>query len=248
MFSSEDRDQIRSALVEMAGADPRIVAAAAVGSSASGGDRWSDLDLTFGVADAVPVEKVLTDWTETVVSTFGAVVLFDLPHDSVIYRVFLLPGILQVDLSFAPASEFGALGPRFQLLFGEALERPLTPPSSPDNVFGLGVHHIVRARICVERGRLWQAEYWIHEARDQALTLACLRRGLQSTYGRGFDDLPQEVRDRMSNALVQSLAVSELRRALEVVASGLLEEGNGVADGAPGVLRILEGVEQPAPG
>ena len=40
------------------------VAGAAVGSLAvDGGDRFSDLDLTFGIADDVPVTAALDDWT-----------------------------------------------------------------------------------------------------------------------------------------------------------------------------------------
>ena len=44
----------------------RVVAAAAVGSlAADSGDRFSDLDLTFGIADHVPVAAVLNGWTCT---------------------------------------------------------------------------------------------------------------------------------------------------------------------------------------
>ena len=63
MFAVEDRERVRSRLIARARSDPRLVAAAAIGASAGEGDRWSDLDLTFGVADAAPVEDVLTDWT-----------------------------------------------------------------------------------------------------------------------------------------------------------------------------------------
>ena len=55
MFSIEDRNRIRGLLVEKARADPIIVSAALVGSTVTGGDRWSDLDLTFGVARGVPI-------------------------------------------------------------------------------------------------------------------------------------------------------------------------------------------------
>ena len=124
MFSVEDRERIREMLVARARSDSRLVAAAAIGASAGGGDRWSDLDLTFCVADEVPVEEVLTDWTQVLTEEWNAAVLFDLPVRSTIYRVFLLPGMLQVDLSFTPAQEFGALGPRFHLLFGGRVSVP----------------------------------------------------------------------------------------------------------------------------
>src|SRR5665213_1146024 len=136
MFSVEYREHIRELLVEKARSDSRLPAAASVGGSAGQGDRWSDLDLTFAVADGTPVEAVLADWTQTLLADFDAVVLFDLPFLSTIYRVFLLPGKLQVDLSFTPAAEFGALGPRFQLLLGAAVERPFPPSPSPEHIFG----------------------------------------------------------------------------------------------------------------
>jgi hypothetical protein len=110
MFNVEYREQIRELLVEKARSDSRLPAAAAVGGSAGQGDRWSDLDLTFAVADGTPVEAVLSDWTQTLLADFEAMVLFDLPFLSTIYQVFLLPGTLQVDLSFTPAAEFGAPG------------------------------------------------------------------------------------------------------------------------------------------
>jgi hypothetical protein len=240
MFSPEERERIREALIERARADPRLVAAAAVGSSATGGDRWSDLDLTFAVAYGMPVDEVLADWTQAVVAEWDAAVLFDLPRLSTIYRVFLLPGMLQVDLSFTPAAEFGALGPRFGLLFGEAVERSWAPPPSPDHLFGLGVHHAVRAHICIERGRLWQAEYWIHELRDEALTLACHRLGLNVSEGRGFDRLPPEVRGPLEGALAANLKPPELRRALGAATGGLLREADAVGIDSPRVYAMLQ--------
>ena len=42
------------------------------------GDRFSDVDLTFGVADHVEVAEVLDEWTRTLVDEFDAVRLVDL--------------------------------------------------------------------------------------------------------------------------------------------------------------------------
>lgn len=239
MFSVEDREAVRNCLIETARHDSRLIAAAAVGSSAGEGDRWSDLDLTFGVAEHVPINLVLEEWTQFVVTRFDAVALFDLPHLSTIYRVFLLPGALQVDLSFTPAAEFGALGPQFHLLFGEAVKRAWKPQPSAESVFGIGVHHAVRAHICIERRRLWQAEYWIHGVRDQALTLACHWLGLKTREGRGFDDLPPEVRQAYVCTLVARLDVEELRRALEAVIERLLREAADIPDLAARVRPML---------
>jgi len=225
MFSIADRDRVRESVLQLAASDARVVAGAVVGSLAhQDGDRWSDLDLTFAVADHVPLLEVLEDWTRHLVQEFDATHLFDLPSGASIYRVFLLPGCLQFDLSFTPASQFGANGPKFRLLFGQAVEKPHIQPPSAHELFGYAVHHALRARFCIERGRYWQAEYWISGVRDHALSLACRRRGLPAYYGHGFDDLPAGVRDAFRNALVCSLDPHELMRALEGAIAGLLEE------------------------
>ncbi len=236
----EERERARAALTDAAREDSRIVAAAAVGSSAQGGDRWSDLDLSFGVAGAADVSEVLNDWTTRLQTDFQASVLFDLPFLSSIYRVFLLPGNLQVDLSFTPEQEFGALGPRFQLLFGQSVERTTAAPAGPDQVFGLGVHHAVRGYLCIKRGRYWQAEYWISGVRDQALALACERLGLSTSHGRGFDDLPAGILDDFARSLVGELTENALRKALAVSTRGLLRETEGKVEVSTQLRKDIE--------
>jgi hypothetical protein len=240
MFTLRDRERLRDRMLELASSDPRVVAGAVVGSLASDdGDRWSDLDLTFAVADGVPVVDVLQDWTRTLAEEFDAAHLFDLPAGGFIYRVFLLPGNLQFDLSFAPASEFGAMGPKFRLLFGRAVEKPHVQPPRAHELFGYAVHHALRARFCIERGRFWQAEYWISGVRDYALSLACRRRDLPAYFGRGFDELPAEVRDGFRPALVRSPERDDLLRALGAAIAGLLLEAQDVPELAAKVTPQL---------
>jgi hypothetical protein len=240
VFSIDDRDRVRDRVLDMASSDPRVVAGAVLGSLAHDeGDGWSDLDLMFAVADDVPVTEVLGAWTRTVIREFGAVALFDLPSGPIIYRVFLLPGCLELDLSFTPASEFGAGGPQFRLLFGEAIEQPDEPPTAAQELFGYAVHHTLHARVCIERGRYWQAEYWISAVRDYGLTLACRKRGLDGWYGREFDKLPAEVVAPFNDALVRSLERDELRRALRNAVSALLRESDEARDMAEKVEAQL---------
>src|SRR6266446_8312613 len=97
VFNIEDRDRLRDWVVGMASSDPRVVAGAVLGSLAHDeGDRWSDLDLMFAVANDVPVTQVLEAWTRTLAGEFGAVRLFDLPSGQIIYRVFLFPDCLEL--------------------------------------------------------------------------------------------------------------------------------------------------------
>src|SRR5689334_18376238 len=235
MFTVDDRNRVRDRVLALAAADPRVVAGAVVGSLAlHEGDRWSDLDLTFAVANDVPVADVLSDWTGAIVDEFDAVMLFDLPAGPSIYRVFMLPGCLQFDLSFTPAESFGATSPKFRLLFGEAVTKAYTPAPTPQELFGYAVHHALRARFCIERGRVWQAEYWLSGMRDHALSLACRRRGLPASHGRGFDDLPSDVRNGFRAALATRLEQDELLRALGEAVEGLLRDGRGAIIGGSG--------------
>ena len=193
--------------------------------------RWSDLDLTFGVADDAAVEDVLAEWSARIEAELDAIHLFDVQAGTAIYRVFL-PGCLQLDLSFAPAADFGTHGPNFPLLFGSAIEHPPPPPESSEELLGLAVHHLVRARFCIERGRLWQAEVWISLARDHGLERACLARGLEHSHGRGFDRLPSDLLAQFEGALVRSPDRDQLLRALGIAVAALLREVDDVGETA----------------
>jgi len=116
------------------------------------------------------------------------------------------------------------------MLFGSAVEKPYVQPPPAQELFGYAALYTLHARFCVERGRYWQAEYWISGVRDYALNLACRRRGLPAREGRGFDDLPADVRDAFKDALVRSLERDELLRALGSAVAGLLREAGEVQE------------------
>jgi hypothetical protein len=239
VFTVEQRDALREHLLRLAEEDERVVAGAAVGSLAvDGGDRFSDLDLTFGIADHVPAAEVLDDWTRTLIGEREAVHLADLERGPTIYRVFLLPDALQFDLSMTPAAQFRPAGPRFRLLFGETAASDLevfTPPvagglfiptpSIAHDIFGWGVIYALHARACVERGRVWQAEHYVGAVRDHALSLACLRQGLPAAQARGYDDLPAETLARLEDAHVGAVEPAALRAALAASVLALMREG-----------------------
>ena len=227
VFTVEQRDALRERLLRLAEEDERVVAGAAVGSLAvDGGDRFSDLDLTFGIADHVPVARVLDDWTRTLVDELDAVHLADLERGPTIYRVFLLPDALQFDLSMTPAAQFRPAGPRFRLLFGDTAgdtEAP-EPPVARD-LFGWGVIYALHARACIERGRVWQAEHYVGAVRDHALSLACLRQGLPAVQARGYDDLSVDTLARFDDAHVGAVEPRALRAALAASVRALMHEG-----------------------
>jgi hypothetical protein len=225
MFTVEERDRLREHVLEHARADSRVVAGAEVGSLAlGGGDRWSDLDLTFGITDGVGLTEILDDWTHALESQFDAVHLFDLVADPAVYRVFLLADYLQLDVSVAPVSKFRPTSPRFKLLFGEANEPDHIRPPSRGDTLGWAVLYARHARICIERKHWWQAEYCITHLRFHAMELACQRHDLPASYGKGFDRLPAEDRAEFEGVLVRSLGRDEQMRALTAGIKGLLRE------------------------
>jgi hypothetical protein len=240
VFTVDQRDCVRDEVFALAEADERVVAAAVVGSLADGGgDQHSDLDLTFGVSSADQLPPVLEVFTDHMRSEHGAMHLFDLSRETSIYRVFLLPGCLQVDLSFTPAADFGPRGPRFELLFGDVGRDERPAPPEPRFLAGLAAHHAVRARFCLVRGRVWQVAYWIGELREHVLELACIRHGLDPAYGRGLDLLPTEELAAAERMLVRSVAPVELERALGESVAGLLRETSAIADVPPPLAHEL---------
>ena len=60
--------------------------------------------------------------------------------------------------------------------------------------------------------------------------MACRRRGLPAFDGRGFDDLPTQVREVFNRTLITSLERDELLRALGLVINALLREAEEVRD------------------
>ncbi|HCP75987.1 MAG TPA: hypothetical protein DIU08_15285, partial [Ktedonobacter sp.] len=188
MFTAEQRDHVRNRVLEVGRADPRVTAGALTGSMAFGdGDEWSDIDVAFGIADGIMLDTVLHDWTEALNREFSVLDHFDLHSGSSIYRVFLLLSGLEVDVAVTPNQEFGARGPNFRALFGTTHQLESTPQPSASSLSGLGWHHVLHARSCIERNKRWQAEYWISGIRDHALALACIRLGENAVYGRGVD-------------------------------------------------------------
>jgi hypothetical protein len=223
MFTVEDRDRVRRRLLELAEADSEVTAAAITGSYvADGGDEWSDIDLALGIrADLL---QALARWTELLYREFEALHDWDLPWGSTVYRVFLLPNSLQVDISFTPAAEFGPRGPNWRTVFGETVDVAPTPPPGRDELVGFAWNHVLHGRACIERGKPWQAEWAISGIHDQVLALACLRLGHTTRYARAADLLPAELTAPLEGTLVRSLDEAELRRALGSAAAALADE------------------------
>jgi len=223
MFTTEFRDHVRHRVLALARADSRVTGGAITGSTArDASDEWSDIDVAFGIAEGNRLEAVLDDWTQALDQEFSVITHFDLRVGR--SRVFLLPGGLEVDVAVVPAEEFGTWGPEFRAVFGTAHQLEGMPQPEASYLIGMGWLHVFHARAAIERNQPWKAEYWISGVRDQVIGLACLRLGENAIYGRGVDRLPAAVLSPLAEALVRSLNVLELRRALASATMCLIRE------------------------
>ncbi|HEY6957774.1 MAG TPA: nucleotidyltransferase domain-containing protein [Candidatus Limnocylindria bacterium] len=225
MFTPSEREELRRALIAEAQNDERITGIAITGSAAADRlDEWSDIDLAFGIRDGVALQDVLDDFTERMRRDHGAVDTVDVTAGAWIYRVFLLANTLQVDLAFAPRSEFGARAATFRLVHGEAAQLPLPAAPKTRTLIGFAWLYALHARSSIARGRLWQAEYMLSHVREQIVALACLRHGLPHAEGRGVDRLPDALKRDLEATLVARLGPDELRRAFGASVALLLRE------------------------
>jgi len=246
VFIPQDRERIRSELLDAARADARLSGGAITGSAAAGReDAWSDIDLAFGVAEGMHMPEVLADWTSRMVDRYHAVDHLDVVHGAWVYRVFLLASTLQVDLAFAPSAEFGARAPTFRLVFGNAADLTHAAPLRAEGLIGYAWLYALHVRSALARGRLWQAEYMVSAVRDHVLALACRRLGLPEREGRGMDQLPKDVMSALEPALVGRLATADIERAFKVATEALITEVERVDRALAGrlapTLRELSG-------
>jgi hypothetical protein len=223
VFTVTERDRVRGRLLELAEGDPDVVAAAITGSYAlDGGDEWSDIDLAFGIRGRLAA--ALAKWKGVLYEEFGAIHDWDLPWGATVYRVFLLPKWLQVDIAFTPESDFGPRGPNWRTVFGKTVAVSPTGPGSRDDLVGWAWVLARHAQACIERRKPWQAEWSISGVRDNVLALACLRLGYPTRYAKGAHLLPRELTEPLEAALVRSLDAEELRRALAAAVAGFADE------------------------
>lgn len=232
VFTPDEREWLRAELVSAARSDPRVCGAAHTGSAAALRlDRWSDIDLALCLHPDASPEQVIADWTQRLYHDHEAVAHVDVMRGATLFRVFLLASTLQVDVAFWNAEHFGATGPNFQLVFGQA--RPPLPAadSNPGFLIGMAWLYALHVRSSLARGRIFQAEYMLSGMRNHVCELTCLRYGVNPNQGRGLDDLPAVERDTMAKCVPRSIEHSELRRAFQATMRSLLAELPNV-DGA----------------
>jgi predicted nucleotidyltransferase len=238
VFSEAERAQLRDQLIAAARADPRIEAAAVVGSAAADReDSWSDIDLALRLADGLSPVDVVGGWTELMYNSHAAVAHVDVWAEPALYRVFLIANSLQVDISFWPAGDFAQRGGAFRLVFGSANKPFPRPERLPEPLIGMAWLYGLHVRSSIARDRPLQALYMLNNMRDQVISLACLRAALSPVEARGADDLPPQVRQGLDATLPRGLDAAELHRAFARLTELLVAEADAVDAAAADRLR-----------
>jgi len=224
-FSTQERTTLLNYLLELAQADDRVSGGALVGSySDDKQDEWSDLDISFGIADGIDHAAVLNEWTLALQGDFEVAHHFDVRSGRAIYRVILFTNGLELDLSVVPESEFGPKAPSFKLLFGKALGAKEATTLPTETLFGWGWHHVLHANAAIHRQRYWFAEYWITSLRHHLIALKCESLGLPTAHSRGADQLPEKHQAALENTLIASLKQEHLKHSLKAISELLTDE------------------------
>lgn len=216
MFTQQERDKIRNAILEKARGDLRLSGGAITGSVVVGKeDRWSDIDLAFGVIGQDKVESILSDFSQFMYDNYDCYHHLDVFSGEWIYRVFFLKNTLQVDIAFVQDQQFRARAPSFKLVFGKSLEPLYTKPRQVDVLAGWTWLYAFHVRSSFARKKYWQTEYYISGMRDYVFSMMCLRHNLPTSDGRGIDSLPNDLKASLEPGLVKSLEPEELYRAFD---------------------------------
>jgi hypothetical protein len=237
IFTPEERERLRDELVTAAQRDPKLCGAAHTGSAATSQlDRWSDIDLAVCVRGTAAYDQVISEWTALLYEHHDAAAHVDVMRGTTLFRVFLLSNTLQVDIAFWRAEDFGAIGPNFQLIFGEANPPRLAAEADPRNLIGMAWLYALHVRSSLARGRVLQTQYMLSGMRNHVFELTCMRCGVIAKQGRGLDDLPASEQQSAARCIPASLETGELKRAFQNTMEMLLREARLVHGGLEGKL------------
>jgi|WetSurSiteA1Bulk_404760.scaffolds.fasta_scaffold11372_5 hypothetical protein len=225
LFTDIERNILLECVTKIAQSDNRVSGGALVGSFASNEiDRYSDIDITFGIKPEFEPLSVLNEWTISLKSEIEIVDYFDVKRDSAIYRVILFSNGLEIDLSVVPKIDYGPISPNFKLLFGEAINRTNFLEQPLRTLIGWGWHHVLHANSAIKRLNLWQAEYWLSSLRNYIISMKCMRLGLPSAHARGADRINNFDKKVLESTLIQTLELKELYKVLMILANEYIKE------------------------
>ena len=153
------------------------------------------------------------------------------PSDQRLVRGFLLRNGLLADIGFTPIGDFEAWAP-VKVAFdrtgsatkvAEAWEA-WTPTPDWRGESAFAAHDVLHACAAANRGRRWQALYFLQRIRTRTLSLASERHGLDSDDLAHVDDLPPAEVEAVLGTLVSDLETPSLLKAIDLATRAFLDE------------------------
>ncbi|MDQ3689360.1 MAG: hypothetical protein M3406_04865 [Chloroflexota bacterium] len=232
LFTPSDRAATLARVLDLLEADERIEAAVIAGSVGAGqADRWSDFDIASLVVDAESCERVAASWVGLIYREWDVAHHYETAFGSTLVRGFLLTNALVVDLAFTPIADFEVWAP-VRVAFdrtGTATRaaeawQPWSPTPDWRGEAGFAWHDVLHACVAINRGKPWQALYFLQRVRNRTLALSSERHGLEADEFKYVDALPPGERDALLASLVTDLEREPLLAAIEVAARAFLDE------------------------
>lgn len=232
MYSPTDRDAVLGRAIELLEADARVEAAVITGSLASGhADRWSDFDLAAVIASGADCGEVAADWEAMAYREWPVAHHYATEFGSTLVRGFLLRNGLLADLAFTPIGDFEAWAP-VKIAFDRTgstkkiaeVWKAWAPTPDWRGESAFAAHDVLHACAAANRGRRWQALYFLQRIRTRTLSLASERHGHDSDDLVHADELPQAEVDGLLGTLVADLQTPTLLRAIDLATRAFLEE------------------------
>jgi predicted nucleotidyltransferase len=232
MFSEAERQAVLDRAVGLLSEDPRIEAVVLTGSLGRGeADRWSDIDLDAVIAEDASPEVVTNEWEARAYREWPVAHHYATEFGSTRVRGFLLRDGLLLDLAFTPIADFEVWAPVRILLdrtgrATAATEKaaPWTPTPDWRGEAGFAAHDVLHACVAANRGRPWQALYFLQRIRNRTLALASERHGWDSDDFTRVDDLPENELRPLEATLVANLEREALIDAIDLATRTFLDE------------------------
>jgi predicted nucleotidyltransferase len=232
MFSPSDREAVLARAIQLLDADPRVEAAVITGSIGAGrADRWSDFDLGAVIASDAECEEVAADWEAMAYREWPVAHHYATEFGSTLVRGFLLRNGLLADMAFTPIGDFAAWAPvrvafdRSGATTKVAEEwKAWTPTPDWRGEAAFAAHDVLHACSAANRGRGWQALYFLQRIRNRTLSLASERHGLDADDLVHADELPQAEVEGLIDTLVTDLETPTLLEAIDLATRAFLDE------------------------
>jgi predicted nucleotidyltransferase len=232
VFTPADRQAVLDRALQLLSEDDRVEAAVLTGSLGRGtADRWSDIDLDAVIAAGAQPATVAADWEGLAYTEWPVAHHYATAFGSTLVRGFLLRDALLLDIAFTPIDEFSAWAP-VRVLFDRTGRttaaasdvQAWSPTPDAGTEAGFAGHDVLHACVAANRGRHWQALYFLQRIRNRTLSLASERHGWDSDDFTRVDDLPPDEIGALEDTLVATLDRDKLLVAVDLATRALLTE------------------------